>query len=97
MATEAPAVVASPKAPTTPPPVESRSITLNVTDPELIAQIDAWQDGSAYVFEGTQTGPLAFDATAAYPAEEEVAEEAGEAMQMTSPVDKVIKAGAKKA
>lgn len=82
MATPAQAVAATPIAPTTPAapvapaPVESRTITLNVTDPDLIAEIDAWTDGGAYTFNVTQTAPDAFDVTDAYAAEEVVEEAA---------------------
>lgn len=44
----------------------SRQITLNVTDPDLIAEIDSWIDGEPYSFEVTQTAANTFEVTDAY-------------------------------
>lgn len=69
MATNA-SPVAAPAAPAT-PPAESSTITLRVTDPALIAEIDGWIDGEAYSFNANRTTANKFDVTDAFAAEVE--------------------------
>ncbi len=48
---------------------------LTITDPELVAAVESWEDGKSYTFTVTQDAPGKFTATAAEeaPVEEEAA------------------------
>lgn len=52
------------------------NVNVTVTDPEIIAAMEEWEDGKIYNFTVTQDAPMKFTVTAAEEAPEVVEEEA---------------------